>query len=155
MFYPTGEAPKGKMVICIQDSEPEISEITQDCDESCMLECITKWLNENSCCLESWQLKEYLKGRGIEEGRIDEDMVAGAASSAAPAPGLATLGNVSGMGNPQTPQNGGTNAGFYDAGLSGSGDKFPSLTVGTPAAKGGRGRVVKTYLDFLKKKKKK
>jgi hypothetical protein len=45
---------------------------------------------------------------------------------AAPAAGLTTLANVQGMGDPTPPGPGGK---------IGSGDKFPSLTVGTPAAK--------------------
>jgi hypothetical protein len=45
---------------------------------------------------------------------------------AAPAAGLTTLANVQGMGDPMPPGPGGK---------IGSGDKFPSLTVGTPAAK--------------------
>ena len=155
MFYPTGDSPNGKLLICIDDAKPEIDEVTADCNEACMLECLSEWLEENNCCVENWQLKEYLKDRGINESRIEEDMAAGAAAGA-PAAGLATLGTVSGMGNPQAPRNGGTNAGFYNDSLNGSGDKFPSLTVGTGAAKGtkGKGKVVSSYLDFLKKKKK-
>jgi hypothetical protein len=70
---------------------------------------------------------------------------------------LATLGDVGGMGNPATPSNGGTNAGFYDAGKSGSGDKFPSLNVGTPAAKKKlkHSKTLLSYLDFVKGGKKK
>lgn len=45
---------------------------------------------------------------------------------AAPAAGLTSLANVQGMGDPTPPGPGGK---------IGSGDKFPSLTVGTPAAK--------------------
>ena len=57
------------------------------------------------------------------------------------------------MGNVQAPASGGTNADFYD-GAVGSGDKFPSLTVGTPAAKKGsakkkkKDRVIKSFNDF-------
>lgn len=149
MFYPTGDSPKGKLVICMNDSKPEIDEALCNCDEGCMTECLTEWLEENACCVESWQMKKYLKDKGMDESRIDEDMAAGAG----PATGAATLGTVSGMGNPASPQNGGTNAGFNNASLNGSGDKFTSLTAGTGAAKK-KGRVVETYLDFLKKRKK-
>jgi hypothetical protein len=87
---------------------------------------------------------------------MNEDMAAGA--GAAPAPGLATLNTTAGMGNPQAPMNGGTNAGFYNSSLDGSGDKFPSLNVGTNAAGSSRRkkgeRLVGSYLDFLKKKNK-
>lgn len=154
MFYPTGEKPLGKMVICIQDSRPEIEEATSDCNEQCLLECMTDWLNENACCVEGWQLKEYLKERGLDESRIDEDMAAGAAAGA-PAAGFATLGSVSGMGNPATPQNGGTNVGFYNPNLSGSGDKFSSISAGGSKLKTQKSKVVNSYLDFLKKKKNK
>lgn len=153
MFYPTGEKPLGKTIICMQDSMPEIEEATSDCNEECLLECLTEWLNEKACCVECWQLKEYLKNKGLDESRIDEDMAAGAAAGA-PAPGLSTLGTVSGMGNPATPQNGGTNTGFYNSNLNGSGDKFTSLSVGGTRMKGKDSKIVRSYLDFLKKKKK-
>jgi len=117
-----------------------------------LLECLTEWLNEKACCVECWQLKEYLKNKGLDESRIDEEMAAGAAAGA-PAPGFATLGTVSGMGNPATPQNGGTNTGFYNSNLNGSGDKFTSISAGGTKLKK-RGKVVNGYLDFLKKKKK-
>jgi hypothetical protein len=152
MFYPTGTVPAGKMVICMDDESPEIEKVTENCDEGCMLECLTEWLNEAQCCLECWQLKEYLKNKGIDESRIDEDMAAGGAAAGAPAPGLATLGNTPGMGNVQAPMNGGTNAGFYNNSLNGSGDKFPSLTAGTQAAK--KKRLVQNYLGFMRKKRK-
>jgi len=57
------------------------------------------------------------------------------------------------MGNVTAPAAGGTNADFYD-GAVGSGDKFPSLTVGTQAARKGnkkkkkKERLVKTFDDF-------
>jgi hypothetical protein len=66
---------------------------------------------------------------------------------------FATLGTTQGMGNVEAPSSGGTNADFYN-GAVGSGDKFPSLTVGTPAAKGAgkkkkkKDRVIKSFDDF-------
>jgi hypothetical protein len=113
---------------------------------------MTSWLKEKQCCVESWQIKEYLKERGIEESRIDEDMASGSASPS-PAP-LATLNNTSGMGPVQAPRNDGTNAGFYNKDLVGSGDKFPSLNVGTNKLSA-KGKIVKNYYDFIKKKRKK
>jgi hypothetical protein len=152
MFYPTGEKPLGKTIICMNDSMSDIDEATSDCNEECLLECLTGWLNEKACCVECWQLKEYLKNKGLDESRIDEEMAAGAAAGA-PAAGFATLGTVSGMGNPATPQNGGTNTGFYNSNLNGSGDKFTSISAGGTKLKK-RGKVVNGYLDFLNKKKK-
>lgn len=152
MFHPTGPSPKGKILICMEDVEEEIDDIIHDTEPGKMVEALTKWLNENEYCVECWQMKEYLKAKGMDENAINEDM---AAAAPAPAPGLATLGNVSGMGNPAPPSAAGaTNAGFYNPANQGSGDKFPSLTVGTPAAKSKKGKIVATYLDFLKKKKK-
>ena len=78
------------------------------------------------------------------------------APAPAPAPGLATLGNVSGMGNPAPPSSAGaTNSGFYKPANNGSGDKFTSLTVGTAAAKKKKAKTVDNYLEFVKKRKKK
>ena len=135
----------------MQDEEENIDNAIDDCDHSNMMEAINKWLDGNDYCVEKWQLKEYLKAKGMSEAQINEDM---GAAPAAPAPGLATLGNVSGMGNPAPPSSAGaTNAGFYNPANTGSGDKFPSLTAGTPSAK--KGKVVSNYLEFLKKKKKK
>jgi hypothetical protein len=76
--------------------------------------------------------------------------------AAAPAPGLSTLGNVSGMGNPAPPSSAGaTNSGFYNSANNGSGDKFTSLTAGTGAAKKKAAKTVDNYLEFVKKRKKK
>lgn len=153
MFYPTGKSPNGSMVVCMHDEAPEISEALKDCDESCILECMTAWLKEKQCCVQSWQLKEYLKEMGIDEMRIDEDMSAGI-SAPAPSP-MASLNNTPGMGPVQAPKNDGTNAGFHNKDLVGSGDKFPSLNVGTSSMKGkAKGKIVKNYYDFIKKKKK-
>lgn len=156
MFYPSGKVPNGKLVICLDDSRPEIDAVTEDCNEDCMLECIREWLDETECCAESWQLKEYLKEKGLDEDLVNEDMAGGAAAGS-PAPGLATLGNTPGMGNVQAPMNGGTNAGFYNNSLNGSGDKFPSLSAGTPSAraKQTKSKIVKNYLDFMKRKRRK
>ena len=85
-----------------------------------------------------------------------EDMDAAPAPTSAPAPGLATLGNVPGMGNPSTPSNDGTNAGFHDLNKTGSGDKFTTLNAGTAAArkKGKKGKNLISYIDFIKSRKK-
>jgi hypothetical protein len=118
-----------------------------------MMECLQEWLEENDCCVEEWQMKEYLKNKGLSESQINEDLAAGGA----PFAGAATTSNVSGMGNPATPQNDGTNAGFYNDSLKGSGDRFTSLSTGTPAAKkkkGDRKKAIASYLDFINQKRK-
>jgi pectin methylesterase-like acyl-CoA thioesterase len=104
--------------------------------------------------VETWQLKEYLKGKGMKDDTINEEM---SAVSAAPAPGLSTLGNVSGMGNPSPPKSdGATNAGFYNMANSGSGDKFSSVNAGTQSAKDKKkhAKTIKNYVDFIKSRKK-
>jgi hypothetical protein len=148
MFYPTLE---NRCLVCMKDEEREIDEAVANCEDSKILEALTEWLNEKEYCVEKRQLEKYLADKGIVQ-KIDEDGMGGA-----PAAGLATLGDVGGMGNPATPSNGGTNAGFYDAGRSGSGDKFPSLNVGTPAAKKKlkHSKTLLSYLDFVKGGKKK
>jgi hypothetical protein len=152
MFHPTGQLPNGKTLICMMDEEEELDNIIDDCESSEQyVKAVTEWLNENDYCVECWQMKEYLKAKGMEEEKMNEDMVA-----AAPAPGLATLGNVSGMGNPAPPSSAGaTNSGFHDSSNNGSGDKFTSLTTGTGAAKKKAAKTVDNYLEFVKKRKKK
>lgn len=153
MFYPTGKLPNGKILICMLDEEEELDNIIDECrDHSEFVPRITEWLKENEYCVESWQMKEYLKAKGMEEDNMNEDM-----GAAAPAPGLASLGTVSGMGNPAPPSSAGaTNSGFYDMKNAGSGDKFSTLTVGTPAAKARKHtKTIKSFMDFIDKKKKK
>jgi hypothetical protein len=154
MFYPTGKFPEGKLVICMNDSRDEIDEALKSCETCCMVDCLDEWLEENNCCVEEWQVKEYLKNKGLSESEINEDL---SAVGGAPFSGAATTANVSGMGNPATPQNDGTNSGFYNDSLKGSGDKFPSLSAGTPSAKkkkGDRKKAISSYLDFINQKKK-
>ena len=153
MFYPTGKLPNGKILICMLDEEEELDNIIDECrDHSEFVPRITEWLKENEYCVESWQMKEYLKAKGMEEANMNEDM-----GAAAPAPGLASLGTVSGMGNPAPPSSAGaTNSGFYDMKNAGSGDKFSTLTVGTPAAKARKHtKTIKSFMHFIAKKKKK
>jgi len=150
MFYPKLE---NRCLICMNDEEREIQEAIANCEDSEVLEALTEWLNEKEYCVEKRQLEKYLADKGIVQ-KLDEDGMGGAP---APAAGLATLGDVGGMGNPAPPTNGGTNAGFYDATRSGSGDKFPSLNVGTPAArkKSKNSKTLLSYLAFVKGNKKK
>ncbi len=152
MFYPTGNNTNGRKLVCIDDERKNLDEFLDNCncDESC--NCVENWLGENDYCVEKWQLEKYLNGRGLDVHKLDEDMDGGAAPA-----GLATLGNVGGMGNPAPPTNGGTNAGFYDNSRNGSGDRFGTLTVGTGAAnkKGSRKRKMISYKEFVDKNRKK
>ena len=74
-----------------------------------------------------------------------------------------SLGVVNGMGSVAPPlfpgmgsfQGGNANGGFYNTNNQGSGDKFDSLTVGTPAAqnddkKKKKKRTIQTFMDFSK-----
>jgi hypothetical protein len=149
MLYPTGKTTGGRCLVCMSDHLNDINEKLYSCNENCVLECLNEWLSENNYCLECWQVNEYLKNKGYKS-KLNED------GSAAPAPGLATVGNVSGMGNPATPTNDGTNAGFYNAAKVGSGDRFDSLTVGTPASRKRKknSSLVKKFQQFIKTGKK-
>jgi len=132
MFYPTGNNTKGRTLVCVSDIEPQLEEKTCDCNEKCMVNCVNEWLNENKYCTESWQLKEYLKKKGLVESRIDEDMEGG----------LASLDTVSGMGNVIPPT----------SSSEGSGDKFGSVTAGTGAAKKNKKKRLMRFSDFNYKK---
>ena len=163
MFYPTGKTTGTRCLVCMNDEKPAIEECMQECDSSTMTEALKKWLDENQYCVECWQMKEYLTQKGVSSAKLDEDMGAAAAPAAPAAPAggpagsaFATLGTTTGMGIVAPPTNGGTNAGFYDSSKDGSGDKFPSLTVGTPAAKKRhkKGSGIASFLDFIKRRKK-
>jgi len=153
MFYPTGNTTNGRKLVCIDDERKNIDSCLGSCrcEESC--NCVENWLSENDYCVEKWQLRNYLNGKTSDVYKIDEDMDGGAA----PAPGLSTLGNVGGMGNPSAPTNDGTNSGFYDSTKTGSGDKFTTMSAGTNAAnKKGRGRKkMISYKEFIQKNRKK
>lgn len=160
MFYPTGTSTKGRCLVCMEDEAPQIESCLCECGPDKMLESFKKWLDECNYCVECWQMKENLEKRGVKSESIDEDMGAGAPAAPAGAPAgsaFATLGSTPGMGNVATPQNGGTNVGFYNSTKDGSGDNFPSLAVGTPAAKKKikKSKSVISYLDFIKGIKKK
>ena len=159
MFYPTGQNTGGRCLVCMEDEAQAIEEALCGCGPDKTMESFKKWLNENQYCVECWQMKESLTKRGVHPKKLDEDMGAGGAPVApagAPAGNaFATLGTTPGMGIAAPPTNGGTNAGFYDSSKDGSGDKFPSLTVGTPAARkrGKKGKSISSYLEFIKKRK--
>jgi hypothetical protein len=132
MFYPTGNNTKGRMLVCISDIEPELDDKTCDCDDNCLVECASKWMNEKNYCVESWQLKDYLKKKGLMESRIDEDMDGG----------LATLDTVGGMGLVEPPTRT----------SKGSGDKFGSVVAGSAAAKNNKKKRLMKFSDFNYKK---
>ena len=133
MFYPTGNNTRGRMLVCISDIEPELDDKTLDCDDSCLVNCVNELMSEKNYCAESWQLKEYLKKKGLmDEWRIDEDMEGG----------LASLDTVGGMGLVAPP----TRTSL------GSGDRFGSSVVGTPAGKKGKKKRILKFSDFNYKK---
>ena len=132
MLYPTGNNTKGRILVCISDIEPELDDKTIDCDDSCMVNCVNEMMKEKNYCSEAWQMKDYLKKKGLDESRIDEDMEGG----------LATLDTVGGMGEVTPPTR--TSVG--------SGDKFGSLTAGTPAAKKNKKKRLLRFSDFNYKK---
>jgi hypothetical protein len=161
MFYPTGKGTSGRCLVCMEDESSAIEEALHECGTQNIMESFKKWLHENNYCVECWQMKEALMKKGIPAEKLDEDMDGGGAPVApagAPAGNaFATLGNTNGMGMVAPPTNGGTNVGFYDSSKNGSGDKFPSLTVGTPAAnkKKKKFKTLSSYLEFIKSKRKK
>lgn len=166
MFYPTGNSTNGRKLVCIDDERKNLDECLDECNckESCNCDdcdckescnCVENWLGENNYCVEKWQLRNYLKSRGTVIRKMYEDM--GAVAAPAPAPGLATLGNVGGMGNPAPPTNGGTNSGFYDTTKNGSGDIFNTMSAGTNAARKkakGKKKMI-SYKEFVEKNRKK
>lgn len=160
MLYPTGKTTKGRCLVCMEDEAPEIEKALRECGTSGLMESFRRWLDENKYCVECWQMKKHLTERGMAPEKLDEEMGGAPAAPSAPAgapagSAFATLGSTPGMGNVATPTNGGTNVGFYNPAKSGSGDKFPSLTVGTQAAKGrGKKKSIATYGDFVKRRKK-
>ncbi len=154
MYYPTGNSTKGRTLVCLCCEDVPVME-DQETPNAMELK-IKEWLDENDYCVEKWQMDEEMKNCG-REGYELQEMDGGAPAPAGGGGGaFATLGTTQGMGNVEAPSSGGTNADFYN-GAVGSGDKFPSLTVGTPAAKGGSGKkkkkkdkVVKSFEDFKK-----
>lgn len=141
MLYPTGKTDEGRDLVCMENLANEINEALCECNESCVLECFTNWLNENNYCVECGQLNNYLKENGYKT-QINEDDMGGGAFN--------TPGSVNGMGNPTAPTNGGTNAGFYDLSKVGSGDKFGASSY----KKKSKNKMVKKFQDFIKSRKK-
>lgn len=109
---------------------------------------IKQWLDDNDYVVEMWQMSERMKSC-VGEGYELQEMEGGPAGDAGGG-AFASLDTTQGMGNVIPPEAGGTNADFY-GGRVGSGDKFSTLTVGTPAARKNKkkDRKVKDYKSFL------
>jgi hypothetical protein len=149
MYYPTGNSTSGRTIVCMCcEADAPIMEDQESPDS--IESKIKSWLDENNYCVEKWQMDEKMKSCGCDGYELQE--MEGGAPADGGGGAFATLGTTQGMGNVQAPVSGGTNADFY-SGAVGSGDKFPSLTVGTPAAGNGKkkkkkDRVVKSFEDF-------
>ncbi len=145
IFYPTGPTANGRTVVCMccEDGVP-VMEGQEPADA--MERKIKQWLDDNDYVVETWQMNEKMKSCGAEGYELQEMEGGGDAGGGA----FASLDSTPGMGNVIPPQAGGTNADFYN-GSVGSGDKFSTLTVGTPAAKKSKKkeRRVKDYKSFL------
>lgn len=149
MYYPTGNSTNNRTLVCLCCEDTPMMEDRESPDAIELK--IKEWLDENDYCVEKWQMDEKMKSCGCDGYELQE-MDGGAPAPAGDGGGaFATLGTTQGMGNVEAPSSGGTNADFY-GGSVGSGDKFPSLTVGTPAAKGNKkkkkDKVVKSFADF-------
>jgi hypothetical protein len=137
-YYPSTPTKEGRKLVKLAECYKDLSEATSSCNEQCLEECSTKWMNENNCCMEA---KEYSKFIAEKKTKINEEGEA----AGAPAAGYATPGNVTGMGNPASPQNGGTNQGFYDASKSGSGDRFDAVTRKSKR----KNNILKRFSQFI------
>lgn len=152
MYYPTGKYTNGRTIVCMCcEGDAPVMEGQEL--PNLMESKIKNWLDENNYCVEKWQMQEKMKSCGSEGYELQE--MEGGAPADGGGGAFATLGTTQGMGNVQAPAAGGTNADFY-SGAVGSGDKFPSLTVGTPAANKGstkkkkEDRVIKSFDAFKK-----
>lgn len=145
VFYPTGPGTKGRTVVCMccEDGVPMME--GQEAADA-MEKKIKQWLDDNEYVVETWQMKEKMKSCGAGDYELQEMEGGGDAGGGA----FASLDSTPGMGNVMPPEAGGTNADFY-GGRVGSGDKFTTLTVGTPAAKKNKkkDRKVKDYKSFI------
>jgi hypothetical protein len=150
MFYPIGENTTGRTLICIDDEALSIEESIKEgnANMESIEESIDKWLDENNYCMEEWQLREYLEKKYKS---LNEDGEGGS-----PGAGAATLGNVNGMGDVVAPTNDGTNSGFHNPAMNGSGDRFSSLGVSKKSIKE-KGKKSKkklvSYLEFVNRNK--
>ncbi len=144
MYYPTGQLTNGRTLVCMCcESDVPMMESEETAND--MEKKIKQWLDDNQYVVEMWQMQEKMKSCGVLEYELQEMDGGGDVGG-----GFASLDATPGMGNVIPPQAGGTNADFY-GGKVGSGDKFTTLTVGTPAAKKSKKkeRKVKDYKSFL------
>lgn len=125
LYYPSGKSPNGRTIVCLC-CEPDLPILEGISDPSGIEKSIHTWLNENDYCVEKWQMDDKIKEFGFKDHQLTE-MDGGGAP-------MATLDTTVGMGPVSTPDSTGTNDSFYN-GKVGSGDKFSSVSAGTPAAK--------------------
>lgn len=146
-FYPTGKTTNGRTTVCLEDEDLPVYEYSSSPRQ--IERQLKEYLDENNYCTETWQVENYMHQCGYPEFELHlmEEMggdMGGGGGSA-----FASLDTTPGMGNVASPQAGGTNADFYN-GKVGSGDKFPTLTVGTPAAKKKDKKLFKSFEEFKK-----
>lgn len=127
MFYPTGDTTGGRTLISVKENSDSILPMEES--ENNFLAELDSWLEENNYCVEKSELKSFMEDCGFCTDDEIAEMEGGAPAPAAPPAsggGFADLGSTPGMGNVTSPGIDGS---------PGSGDKFDSLTAGTPAAK--------------------
>lgn len=147
MFFPTGQNTNGHTIVCLCCCD-DMPVIESTCSSNEIVEKMAKWMNENQYCTEAWQVERMMFEYGFPEYTMEESDMGGGGA-------MASLDSTPGMGPVTPPQGPGTNANFYDVAKQGSGDKFTSLTVGTPAAqnddkKKKKKRTIQTFMDFSK-----
>ena len=148
-YFPTGNTTNGHTLVCMccLESLPFLESEHKTPRE--IVHEMAKWMNENKYCTEAWQMERYMHECGYQNYRLDETDMGG---------GLSSLNTTPGMGPVTPPQGPGTNANFYNPAKQGSGDKFTSITVGTPAAqysnkkkkKPGKSMTLQNFSDFMK-----
>lgn len=156
LYYPTGNSTGGRTLVCLccEDDTPVME---SGCSPEVIESAYKEWLDENEYCVEKWQMEnKILEDCGCDSYSLKE--MEGGAPAGDMGGGFASLDSTPGMGPVVAPGAGGTNADFYN-GPVGSGDKFPTLTAGTPAArkktkKKKRDRVVKDFGTFVEAMKK-
>lgn len=145
LFYPTGSETKGRTLVCMC-CENDVPMMEGQETSNAMEKKIKQWLDSNEYVVEMSQMQEKMKSCGAVDYELQEMEGGGDGGGGA----FASLDSTPGMGNVMPPESGGTNLDFY-SGRVGSGDKFPSLNVGTQAAKKNKkkDKKVKDYKSFL------
>jgi len=137
MFYPTGNSTNGRTLVSMNDNMDSILPMQES--ENPFLDKLGSWLETNEYCVEKRELKYFMENCSACSVEEITEMEGGAPDGGGGA--FATLGTTPGMGNVAEPGVDGS---------PGSGDKFTTLSAGTPAAKKRRGRRKKR---IMKKKK--